>query len=307
MLVLDGALGTQLESAIPPGLPLQIKSHPLWSTKVLIEQPDLIRQVHQSYVDAGADIITTATYQASKPTLRKFGDYSSEQTEELWNTAIDLASVGSAVAALVGPYAGFLANGCEYTGDYGSTSLRQLWQYHALHLLWFASHPKVGVVAIETIPNLLELKALSVVLRQVYSNPRATKPFWLSLCMRLESQLADGTPIEEVCQVLNGMLRSPTIQRSIVAIGCNCVDFELVTGIVLNLRHHLDWHVPVVVYPNLGMQYDHDIADATTYGHLTNHRRWAALVREWVDLGVSIVGGCCSTGPEEIEIVRRAT
>ena len=59
VLILDGALATELERR---GADLK---DPLWSAKCLLERPDIIREVHLDYLRAGADIVTTATYQAT--------------------------------------------------------------------------------------------------------------------------------------------------------------------------------------------------------------------------------------------------
>ena len=63
ILLLDGALGTVLEKA--PYNILFNENTPLWSSHLLLTNPDIFQDVHRSYIDAGADIIQAATYQAS--------------------------------------------------------------------------------------------------------------------------------------------------------------------------------------------------------------------------------------------------
>src|SRR5262249_56067138 len=67
VVVLDGALATELERR---GANLR---DPLWSAKLLLENPELIRQVHHDYYVAGADVATTASYQATVQVLRQRG------------------------------------------------------------------------------------------------------------------------------------------------------------------------------------------------------------------------------------------
>jgi homocysteine S-methyltransferase len=67
VVILDGAMATELEKR---GADL---NHALWSAKLLIENPSMIKEVHLDYLKAGADVITTASYQASFPGLAKQG------------------------------------------------------------------------------------------------------------------------------------------------------------------------------------------------------------------------------------------
>ncbi len=84
VLLLDGALATELERR---GADL---NDPLWSSKCLLERPDVVREVHLDYLTAGADIVTTATYQA---TFEGFGarGIGHERAAQLMRDAVALA------------------------------------------------------------------------------------------------------------------------------------------------------------------------------------------------------------------------
>src|SRR5436190_13101712 len=84
VVILDGALATELERR---GADLR---DPLWSAKVLLEKPDLIRQVHYDYFAAGADVATTASYQATIPGLMKRG-LSRDQAADVLRLSVRLA------------------------------------------------------------------------------------------------------------------------------------------------------------------------------------------------------------------------
>src|SRR5450755_1022533 len=84
MMILDGALATELEAR---GADLH---DPLWSAKILIEQPALIRAVHRDYFLAGADVATTATYQASFEGFARRG-IDASAAAALMRNAVDLA------------------------------------------------------------------------------------------------------------------------------------------------------------------------------------------------------------------------
>ena len=109
-VILDGGLATELERR---GADLR---DPLWSAKLLLEDPVLIRQVHEAYVAAGADVATTATYQLSLEGFAQRG-LDRQQTVEVVRLSVRLAREAGAkcVAASVGPYGAFLADGVTLT------------------------------------------------------------------------------------------------------------------------------------------------------------------------------------------------
>jgi homocysteine S-methyltransferase len=128
VVLLHGAMATELEKR---GADL---NHPLWSAKLLTENPALIRQVHLDHLKAGADIITTSSYQASFDGFARSG-YSREKSRKLLKLASALAICARQeamnlhmtegpkplIAASLGPYGAALADGSEYRGNYGLT------------------------------------------------------------------------------------------------------------------------------------------------------------------------------------------
>src|SRR5688572_14218544 len=137
-LVIDGALATELERR---GCDLKDS---LWSAKILLEGPNVIKQVHYDYFKAGADCAITASYQATVEGFAKRGlneteaisliqksvKLAVEARDEFW--ADQANRVGRAkpfVAASVGPYGAFLADGSEYRGNYGLTE-KELMNFH---------------------------------------------------------------------------------------------------------------------------------------------------------------------------------
>ena len=163
LCILDGALATELERR---GADL---IDPLWSAKILFERPDLIRAVHREYFAAGADVATTATYQASFAGFNRRG-LSDQGAAQLMRDAVALAlharddfwsdpanRVGRLrplVAASVGPYGAVLADGSEYRGRY-TASDRELQAFHRPRLKVLAESG-ADFLACETIPCLRE-------------------------------------------------------------------------------------------------------------------------------------------------------
>ena len=117
-VLLDGALATELERH---GADL---NDPLWSAKLLIEAPDAIETVNTDYLRAGADVATTATYQATFEGFAGRG-IDAVEAERLFRLAVDISRRAcdrngrGLVVASIGCYGAFLHDGSEYRGDYG--------------------------------------------------------------------------------------------------------------------------------------------------------------------------------------------
>lgn len=296
-LVLDGGLATELEAA---GFDLQ---HLLWSAHLLDTQPDAIRRVHRDYLEAGADCIIAASYQATLQGLAACG-YGPSRSRELIALAVHLArqerdafldrsSAGPPapppwVAASVGPYGAYLADGSEFTGNYG-LSIDDLVVFHRerLELLWQAGP---DLLAIETLPSLDELKALLRILGDL-PDVRA----WVSFSCPDGGHIHDGTPIRH-CAALCAET------QGVVAVGVNCTAPEFVCSLIGELSAGAP-ELPIIVYPNSGETYD-GIQRAWT-GE-SNPTDYGSQALRWRDLGASMIGGCCRTGPRHIREIRRA-
>jgi len=295
LVVLDGGLATALEAR---GHDLH---DPLWSAKILIENPDAIRDLHREYLAAGADCITTATYQASLPGFRKRG-LSDTDGAELMRRAVGLAAEARAsfwaeernrigrlrpvVAASIGPYGAYLADGSEYRGDYDITE-DQLYEFHVSRWRVLAAS-EADLLACETIPSGREAAVLLRLLREIYD-----RPAWLSFSCRDGDHLWDGTPLQEV-------VRACDAEPNLIAVGINCTAPDHIPALIAAARAVTD--KMVVVYPNLGEQYD---AETKTWGPGPAESDWLAATREWARSGAAGVGGCCRIGPKMITELRR--
>src|SRR5882672_8731676 len=216
-VVLDGALATELERA---GCDLR---DPLWSAKVLIEAPERIRAVHASYFAAGADCATTATYQATFEGFARRGldangalamfqravDLAALARDEFWSDATRREGRSKPfVAASIGSYGAYLADGSEYRGDYGLDA-HALLEFHLPRMAVLAASG-ADMFALETIPSLLEARALVRALRIVRDMPA-----WLSFSCRDGEHTCHGERIADCVAELAGC-------EQLVAIGINC-------------------------------------------------------------------------------------
>src|SRR5215207_1663532 len=194
VLVVDGALTTELERR---GCDLKDE---LWSARILLEQPELIRQVHFDYFKAGADCAITASYQATLEGFAKRGLTKSEAMA-LIQKSVKLAMEARAefwadpsnrvgrckpfVAASVGPYGAFLADGSEYRGKYGLTE-KELMDFHRPRMQALIE-AGADMLACETIPCLIEAQAIAKLLKD-YPNITA----WISFTASDEKHISEG-------------------------------------------------------------------------------------------------------------------
>ena len=295
-ILLDGGLATELECS---GHDL---NDPLWSAKVLLEDPGAILAAHLAYLEAGADCITTATYQATFQGLAA-REIDSARAEQVLLGAVDLAvqardrfrgshphlcdPLRPLVAAGVGPYGAFLADGSEYRGDYG-VGPGDLADFHRRRLCLLAGSA-ADALAFETLPSLDEARVLAALLGDLNG-----KPAWFSFTCRDEGRLADGTPIGEVA----GWAEETAC---VTAVGVNCTEAAPLPALIGALR--AGTRKPVIVYPNAGGAWD---ADRKRWGRADEVPDWGEVCREWIAAGAVGVGGCCRVGPGDIRRMRTA-
>ena len=287
-MIIDGALASELQRR---GCDL---NDSLWSAKVLIEQPELIQQVHYDYFKAGADCAITASYQATPMGFAQKG-IELEESIKLIKTSVKLAQQAKMqylndikqdkallIAGSVGPYGAYLANGSEYTGDYQLSES----EFIAFHKDRVAALIDAGVdiLACETMPSFLEIKALAKLIQQF---PMVN--CWFSLTLKDQKHISDGTPLTEVIEYLNSI-------EQIVSVGINCIALEKVTP-ALEVLSKLT-SKPLIVYPNSGEEYD----PTTKQWHKNHHHNctFANQLDTWIKLGAKLIGGCCQTTPEDI-------
>jgi homocysteine S-methyltransferase len=296
VLILDGGLATELEKR---GADLD---DPLWSARLLIENPDLIRQVHHDYYAAGADVAITASYQASFPGLARRGvsqaqaaalmvrsvRLAHEARESFWSDPAKRAGrTPPLVAASIGPYGAHLHDGSEYRGDY-DVGRAELAAYHRERMGVLAG-AGADLLACETIPSRLEAEILLELLDEL-PPVRA----WLSFSCRDRTHISDGTAFADCVTLANSSSR-------IVAIGLNCTAPQYAEDLVRTAVEVAT--KPVLVYPNSGEHYQ---ASGNRWLPGEGVDDFVAAATRWHAAGAQLVGGCCRTGPREIEGIARA-
>lgn len=282
-LISDGGLATELEAR---GNDL---SDDLWSARLLADAPEEIVAVHTAFFAAGAQIATTASYQASFEGFGRRGidraraGQLMRRSVELAKSARDEAAPAGWVAASVGPYGAMLAHGEEYVGRYG-LSVAELTAWHRPRLeVLTAAGP--DVLALETIPDIDEAEALVELIR------RQEIPAWLSYTIDGERTRA-GQPLDEAFAVVADV-------PEVVAVGVNCCAPADVLGAVTVARRVTG--KPVIVYPNSG-----EVWDGANRVWVGKPGLDTGLATDWVQAGARIVGGCCRVRPADIATMAAA-
>jgi homocysteine S-methyltransferase len=284
-VVLDGGLSTELEA----------RGHDvggaLWSARLLHDDPEAVVAVHAAFAAAGAQVVTTATYQATTEGFAAAGVDGAE-SHRLIAGSVALARRGAPeawIAGSVGPYGAHLADGSEYTGGYASSlSVAELRRFHRPRMELLAE-AGADVLACETVPAAAEAEALLAEAQTL------GVPVWLSLTTVVDAagtvRTRRGEPAAEVFAMAAGI-------AAVVAVGVNCT---APADVLPAVRTAAAAGAPVVVYPNSGEGWD------------AAGRRWTgpaafdpADVAAWVEAGARLVGGCCRVGPAQIAALATA-
>lgn len=291
-MILDGGLATQLEAQ---GCDI---SNDLWSASLLQSDPEAIVTATRAYLDAGAECVATATYQASRSGFVASG-LTGEKADELMLLSVELAARARSrfmqenpdldflplIAASIGPYGAMLHDGSEYTGDYGVTA-EELREFHQSRLQLLDSSD-ADVLAVETIPSRVEAEVLVDLLGHCET------PAWISFSCCDGAHVVDGTAVEDVASMFAD---HPTV----VAVGVNCTPPQFVPELVGRLKSAAP-HKVVAAYPNSGETYH--VEDNSWSGTVTPVD-CALAAQSWVAAGAGIVGGCCRMGPKHIRAIR---
>lgn len=290
-LILDGGLATELERR---GADLK---DILWSGKILMESPELIQAVHQSYLEAGADILISASYQISYEGGAK-KQLSEEMVTELLLRSVQIANAAKAdfikstkrkpiplVAASIGPYGAMLADGSEYRGDYG-ISQEELMHFHRKRMQVLAGSG-ADFFAIETIPSIVEAKAIMELLKE-FPEMEA----WITCSCKDEQHMSDGTPFSDLVALANDF-------PQIFAVGINCTSPDFILPLLESAKHISA--KSFVVYPNSGEQWD---AENHCWISNADNITFSKQAQKWLRAGASFIGGCCRTSPEDIQELR---
>jgi len=269
ILILDGGMGTSLQTR---GLP---RGHPpdLWS----VERPEDVRQVHETFLEAGADIIFTNTFGASRLRLDRYGW--GDRVRELNRVAVGLARAASQGKALV-------------AGDIGpcgpvASTFRQLSRENASSIfseqIGALASAGVDLLVIETISDLEEMKVAVSAARSV--SPEL--PILASLTFDRDGKLRSGEGPAAAAHVFESM--------GVEVVGANC-SFGFASLLPICVEMAKATSLPLAIKPSAGVPLvpPHSVNEAAEYA------------RRFVEAGASLVGGCCGVDPAMLRAIALA-
>ncbi|XP_019180104.1 PREDICTED: homocysteine S-methyltransferase 1 isoform X1 [Ipomoea nil] len=300
--VVDGGFATQLERH---GASI---NDPLWSALCLIKDPHLIKRVHLEYLEAGADVLVTSSYQATLPGFLSRG-FSLAEAESLLKNSVQLAIEArdkfwdsvkrngkqrynrALVAASIGSYGAYLADGSEYSGKYGpDVSLDKLKDFHRRRLqVLVGAGP--DLLAFETIPNKLEAQACVELLEE----ENVEIPSWICFSCVDGENAPSGESFEDCLNIINKSHR-------VGAVGLNCAPPQFVLSLIQKFKQMTG--KAIVVYPNSGEIWD-GIAKQWLHSKCFDDDKFELFAPLWREAGANLIGGCCRTTPSTIQAISR--
>ena len=284
--LLPGGLGQELlarSETQPTGL---------WATRFLIDNPELVKDLHRDYFLAGADIATTNSYAIHRDRLAPFGV--EDRFVELHQQACQLAvsarqEHGSGlVAGSMGP------TGRSYRPDLAPPAEQAAELYAEIARL---QAPYVDIVLCETMSSVEQARGA------VMGASVANKPVWLAVTVADKdgTKLRSGEPLTEITPLLT--------EFNLAALLINCSAPEAVGQAFPLLANQ---GVPIGAYANGFVEIAKDFllqgATVETLEKRTNlgPKTYADFVDGWIKQGATIVGGCCEVGPAHIaEMAKR--
>jgi homocysteine S-methyltransferase len=276
MIKLDGGLSTALENN---GNKLTTS---LWTGELIRTNPAQITKAHLDFINAGAQIIITSSYQLSYTGCGGRGwsedepDQALIASTQLAKKAVTESSKDVKVAASVGPYGASLADGSEYKGNYGVSKV-VIKDFHARRLEMLIS-TSPDYLALETMPDTFEVEVLLELLSD------CPIPYWVSYSCKAGNKTNAGQNFQSAVD----------LAQNAMAVGINCTKPELITDLLRSAKSNK----PYVVYPNSGRVWD---AENKVWTGSASVGFSNELIRQWVEAGAEIVGGCCGIGATEIE------
>ncbi len=288
MIVLDGGMGRELARI---GAPFR---QPEWSALALIEKPDSVREVHDSFAMAGADILTTNAYAVvphhiGEERFQRDGARLARLAAELARAAADAATPRRRVAASVPPLFG------SYRPDlFEADRAHELWE-----VLVKAQADLSDLLLGETLSSIEETNALLDVCL------RTDLPIWLS------ATLDDDQPTLRSGESVSAWLEAVDAadpDHRVEAILFNCTQPEMMAdGVVEAHGHAARRDRPIGVYANAFPKQGRAATSNKTHHTLRDDitpDRYVQFAAEWQSLGATMIGGCCGVGPDFISALK---
>lgn len=283
LILLDGALGTELERR---GVPTPL---PLWSAQAILDAPDTLRQIHEDYARAGADVLATATFRTTPRVMRKSGRPEADADAEagrLTEAAVRIATEGRDRAAAgrtiwIGGSMGPLED-CYRPEDAPPADAME--REHADQARRLA-RAGVDLILLETMNRIDEAVHAARAARET------GLPFTVSFVCRGGASLFSGESLTDAVRAVE--------PYGPAAVLVNCTPLDETAACLEAMSRATT--LPFGGYPNAGTV---GASGAWSFDPAVTPERFAALARGWMSTGAQVLGGCCGTSPEHIRALR---
>jgi 5-methyltetrahydrofolate--homocysteine methyltransferase len=288
-LVFDGAMGTEIQK-----LSLTEKD---WNGRhgcneaLNLFAPDSIRNIHRSYLAAGADIIETNTFGASAAVLSEYG-LGDESRAIARAAALIAREAADEVKGRICHIAGSLGPGTKLP-SLGHTGFDEIYESYlpAIHGLLDGG---VDLFLLETCQDPLQIKACICAIRDAMAGRNVRLPVAASITVETTGTLLVGTEVQAAAAILAGM------EVDIIGINCATGPGQMAPHVQELCR---SFPGPVLVMPNAGLPQNVN----GTLVYAMEPEVFAGELRSFVEqYGVNIAGGCCGTSPDHIRALSKA-
>jgi S-methylmethionine-dependent homocysteine/selenocysteine methylase len=288
ILLLDGGMGQELIKRSSKEIT------PLWSTQVMIDEPDIVRDLHVDYILAGSRVITLNAYTMTPQRLTRDGQIKDFETLQL--AAIHAATSARTKAGI----AGVKIAGClpplvaSYHAEVAPAYDEMLASYSQIVAV---QAPHVDVFLCETMPSVAEAKAALLAAK------KSGLPVWVSLTIQDDNkaQLRSGEPLSQAVAMLHelgadAILLNCSKPEAILAAWPQMLSESGLTGAYANGFTSVDSLKPGGTVTSMESRSD------------LNPEAYALFALQWAKNGASLIGGCCEVGPAHIaELAKRFT
>jgi len=281
VIMLDGAMGTELEKR---GVPMDST---VWSGAALTTHPHIIREVHEDYIRAGADIIITNSFGTAKHTLEPTG--MGDQFRELNTRSVTLAqearnNVADRPIFIAGSISTFVAH-----NDAGYRPSAEQAQ---------ANYREQAEILAEAGADLIMMEMMQDIEQATYAVTAAVStglPVWVGFSCRVDE--------DNIVHSFRGNHMLTSILEAILPLGGSVMSImhTLTEDIAPSLRLLKErWQGPIGAYAHSG----DFVMPNWQFIDMISPKDYAAEAQKWVEMGVQIIGGCCGIGPEHIRLLK---
>ena len=278
--LLDGSVGQELVKQYGE------RPTPLWSTEIMLKDPNMVSDIHSAYFEAGATIATTNSYTILRDRLKHFA--LEHEVHNLWNSSVAAAckardKFGSGrIAGSIGPLrASYRPDICPPVEEASSIYKEKV----------ESIAPMVDILLVETVCSLKQAEGV------LAATDNSNKPVWISFSVDDNdgTKLRSGENLEDVKAVINN--------HFVEAVLINCSPPEVV-GNALSILSKMG--LAFGAYANGFSKISSDFlktrptVDALTARKDLGPEEYSNFVTNWIRNGASIVGGCCEIGPTHI-------